>query len=107
MQNANVSDYAPIDPNGYFENNMTDNSYHETGWGVGVWVDVGARGCVAMRSYPDETSGIGMSRCTRYTRVQGGTSARILATKSISTEGGYDLYRPVFQSSYLMMCVVL
>ena len=38
------------------------------------------------------TSGIGMSLCTRYTLVQGGTSAKILATKSTRTSGGYDLY---------------
>ena len=43
--------------------------------------------------------GLWSYRCTRYTRVQGGTRAKIWATKSTKVEGGYDLYRPVFQSS--------
>jgi hypothetical protein len=39
-------------------------------------------------STPDETSGIGISRWTRYTRVQGGTSAMIRAVMSTSWLGG-------------------
>ena len=37
-------------------------------------------------STPDVTSGIGISRCTRYTRVHGGTRANTRATKSINTK---------------------
>ena len=39
-------------------------------------------------STPDVTNGIGISRCTRYTLVHGGTKAKIRATRSTRTEGG-------------------